>query len=393
MLTEPKSDDPRERAAHRELLQADLARTAVPLASARALPGTVFADSAIFALEQSAIFASDWLCVGRSAELPAAGDYVVRELGGDSIIVIRAADGALHACYNVCRHRGSRLLDGPAGSGLSRILCPYHSWSYGLDGRLQQAPRMGEAFCANDFALRALRLAVHAGFMFVNRSADGPALSQQLADLPDLTRFRLPELVCGRRIEYEVAANWKLLCENYSECYHCTHAHPQLARLSEQIARHDLRPQFGRCYNGGPMRLRDGIATLSMSGGSSVATIDGLSHEDSRLVHYYLIYPNLMLSPHPDYVLTHTVWPLSPSRSRVVCEWLFAAAAVAAADFDPADIVDFWDLTNRQDWALCERAQRGAATAGYRPGPYQETEDCVHAFDRWYAQRLATALS
>jgi nitrite reductase/ring-hydroxylating ferredoxin subunit len=165
MLAEPKSDDPRERAAQRALLQADLARTVAPLASARALPGTVFADSAIFALEQSAIFAGDWLCVGRSAELPAAGDYVVRELGGDSIIVIRGADGALHACYNACRHRGSRLLDGPAGSGLSRILCPYHSWSYGLDGRLQQAPRMGESFCAKDFSLRALRLAEHAGFM------------------------------------------------------------------------------------------------------------------------------------------------------------------------------------------------------------------------------------
>jgi Rieske 2Fe-2S family protein len=358
MLAELKTNDPAERAAHRALLQADLARTAAPLASARVLPGTVFVDPAIFALEQSAIFASDWLCIGRGAELPAVGDYVVRELGGDSIIVIRAADGAPHAFYNVCRHRGSRLLESAAGSGLGRILCPYHSWSYGLDGRLQQAPRLGEAFCADDFPLRALRLAEHSGFIFVSRSATGPALSQQLADLPDLARCRLSELVCGRRIEYEVAANWKLLCENYSECYHCAHAHPQLARLSEQIARDDLRPEFGQCYNGGPMRLRDGIATMSMSGASSVPTIDGRSHEDSRLVHYYLIYPYLMLSPHPDYELTHTVWPLSPSRSRVVCEWLFSAAAVAATDFDPADIVDFWDLTNRQDWLLCERAQR-----------------------------------
>ncbi|TFG94356.1 MAG: hypothetical protein E4H11_06945, partial [Myxococcales bacterium] len=148
----------------------------------------------------------------------------------------------------------------------------------------------------------------------------------------------------------------------------------------------------GACFNGGAMALRDGYSTMSMSGRSQLPQIPGLSADDHRQVFYYHVYPNLLLSPHPDYVLTHTIWPLGPTRSRVVCEWLFTAEAVAMEAFDPADVVEFWDLTNRQDWQLCERAQAGAASRGYRPGPYQSSEDCVHTFDRWYADRLAPRL-
>jgi Rieske 2Fe-2S family protein len=150
--------------------------------------------------------------------------------------------------------------------------------------------------------------------------------------------------------------------------------------------------ESGACFNGGAMALRDGFTTMSMSGRSSLPQIPGLSADDHRRILYYLVYPNLLLSPHPDYVLTHTIWPLGPARSRVVCEWLFTPEAAAAEGFDPADVVEFWDLTNRQDWELCERAQAGAASRGYRPGPYQSSEDCVHAFDRWYAEQLTPHL-
>jgi Rieske 2Fe-2S family protein len=190
-------------------------------------------------------------------------------------------------------------------------------------------------------------------------------------------------------MEYEVAANWKLICENYSECYHCPGAHPQLARISDLIARSSRPQEIGRCFNGGPMQLREGIETMSLSGRRTVPVIPGLSADDHRYVYYYVIYPNLLLSPHPDYVLTHTAWPLAADRTRVVCEWLFTPEAVARPGFDPADMVDFWDVTNRQDWALCERTQRGAASRGFRPGPYQPTEDCVHTFDRWYADLMS----
>jgi glycine betaine catabolism A len=376
----------------RSAVAADLARTLAPLAAARTLPAAVYVSDELYRLEQAEFFARDWVCVARAAELAGSGDYLVREFGAASIILVRGGDDVIRGFHNVCRHRGSRLLDTAAGSGLARVLCPYHSWSYNLDGTLQNAPRMGDDFCRAEFSLRAVRTELYQGFVFACLAAAGPPLTEHFAGLPDLRRYRLAQLACGRRVEYEVAANWKLICENYSECYHCAHAHPQLNRLSDVIARSERPSESGACFSGGPMKLRDGIETLSMSGRSRVPVIPGLSHDDSRYVQYYLIYPNLMLSPHPDYVLTHTVWPLAPGRTRVVCEWLFTADAVASKDFEPADIVELWDLTNRQDWALCERAQLGARSPAHLPGPYQSTEDCVHAFDRWYAGRMAPIL-
>ena len=375
----------------------DLAATCRPFPEARTLPAAVYTAPEILATEQAGLFARTWLCVGREADIPAAGDYFTREIAGDSVIVIRGADNRLRAFFNVCRHRGSRLIDQAAGQGLNRILCPYHAWSYRLDGGLAQLPgKSGSRAEGTDnkdsLGLVPVNLGTHESFIFLNLHSPAAPLALQLEDLPNLARFHLPELRCGWRRTYEVQANWKLICENYSECYHCPGAHPQLARLSDLISRSSRPMEIGQCFNGGPMQLREGIETMSLSGKRSVPEIPGLSADDHRYVYYYVIYPNLLLSPHPDYVLTHTAWPLAPDRTRVVCELLFTQEALARSGFDPADMADFWDLTNRQDWALCERAQLGAGSRGFRPGPYQAAEDCVHTFDRWYAERLAALL-
>ena len=368
----------------------DLAVTCRPFAEARTLPAAVYTSPEVLATEQAGLFARTWLCVGREADIPGAGDFFTREIAGDSVIVIRGADGRVRAFFNVCRHRGSRLIDVVSGQGLNRILCPYHAWSYRLDGGVAQIP--GNTGNRDDLGLMPVNLGTHEGFIFLNLDSPAAPLALQLEDLPNLARFRLPDLRCGWRRTYEVQANWKLICENYSECYHCPGAHPQLARLSDLISRSSRPMEIGQCFNGGPMQLRDGIETMSLSGRRTVPVIPGLSPDDHRYVYYYVIYPNLLLSPHPDYVLTHTAWPLAPDRTQVVCELLFTQEALARPSFDPADMADFWDVTNRQDWALCERAQLGAGSRGYRPGPYQASEDCVHTFDRWYAERLAALL-
>jgi len=368
---------------------ADLAATGRAFGQARTLPGAAYAAEAVFRLEQRELFSRTWLCVGRAADIPEPGDWFAVEVAGEPVIVARTATGQVHAFYNVCRHRGSRLLDEPRGRGLKRVLCPYHAWSYELDGSLAQAPGMPADFARERHGLVPVRSGTREGFVFLNLDPAAPPLERALADLPDLSRFRIGELVCGRRIEYEVAANWKLLCENYSECYHCPGAHPQLIRISDLISRTERRQEFGACYNGGPMLMREGVQTMSMSGKSTLPAIPGLTADDHRYVYYYVVYPNLLLSPHPDYVLTHVAWPLAPDRTRVVCEWLFTREAVSAPGFDPSDVVEFWDVTNRQDWRLCERTQSAAASRGFLPGPYQPTEDCVHAFDAWYAARLA----
>ncbi len=375
------------------LSAADLAATRRPVDEASTLPAAAYVSDQVFALEQRGLFGKSWLCAGREADIPGVGDYFLREVAGESVVVTRGAAGGVHAWHNVCRHRGSRLLDEPQGRGLKRVLCPYHSWTYELDGRLQQAP----GIAAGDARLRGrglvpVRVGLRDGFIWLNLDADAPPLEQALADLPDLSRFRMGSLVCGKRIEYDIAANWKLICENYSECYHCPNAHPQLHRISDLIARSNRPNQSGECFNGGPMLMREGVQTMSMSGQSTLPQIPGLTADDHRYVYYYVVYPNLLLSPHPDYVLTHTAWPLAPGRTRVICEWLFTVEAVNQPGFDPADVVDFWDVTNRQDWQLCERTQRGAQSRGFRPGPYAPVEDCVHVFDSWYAGKMAALI-
>ena len=372
----------------RDLNADDLRATLRPLPEARTLPASVYTSPEILGLEQAALFAGSWVCVGREADLPAAGDFFTREIAGDSVLVVRGADGAVRAFFNVCRHRGSRLVDAASGQSLTRILCPYHAWSYGLDGGLQQVPRMPAGFRREQFPLQPVNLGLHDGFLFLNVDGKAGLLQRWLADLPDFARFRLPELRCGTRLVYEVAANWKLLCENYSECYHCPGAHPQLARISDNISRGTRPQETGARFNGGPMQLKDGIETMSLSGKRTVPVIPGLSADDHRYVYYYVLYPNLLLSPHPDYVLTHSLWPLAPDRTRVICEFLFTQEALARPDFDARDMVEFWDLTNRQDWVLCERTQLGVSSRGFRPGPYQPSEDCVHTFDRWYAEQM-----
>jgi Rieske 2Fe-2S family protein len=385
--------DSHDRARQRAQFAADLARTAAPFREARTLPAAAYTSADVLALEYAAVFGKDWLCVGRAADIPKPGDYFLKDIGPDSIIILRDTDGSIRAHCNVCRHRGSRLLDAPSGHGLARILCPYHAWTYHLDGTLQGAPGMGLDFCKVKFSLNPVRLSQHEGFLFITLDPNAVPLQQYFAQLPDMRRFHMPDLVCGKRIEYVVDANWKLIAENYSECYHCAGAHPQLFKISDLIARNDRSQEIGNCFNGGPMKLRDGIETMSMSGKSTLPTIPGLSHDDCRYVHYYVIYPNFLLSPHPDYVLTHTAWPISPGKTRIVCEWLFTKEAVADPKFDPSDVVEFWDVTNKQDWVLCERTQLGAQSRGFSPGPYQSTEDCVHTFDKWYANRLAPLLT
>ncbi|MBA3563103.1 MAG: aromatic ring-hydroxylating dioxygenase subunit alpha [Gammaproteobacteria bacterium] len=368
----------------------NLAATRRERARASALPAAFYTSPDVHALEQSQLFANSWLCIGREEDLPDAGSFLTREIGSERILAVRDRENRLRAFFNVCRHRGSRLMEADCGQGLRRITCPYHAWTYELDGSFFSAPWLDESFDKEAYPLLTVPLGSFGGFLFVNLDPDAEPLDVWLADLPDLSRYRLDSLRRGHRIEYDVAANWKLICENYSECYHCALAHPQLNRLSDSRSGGQLLS--GACYNGGPMTLNKGITSLTMSGQSRNPPIPGLSAEDHRTVHYYVVYPNLLLSLHADYVLVHSVWPKGPERTHIICEWLFTGEAVAAEEFDPDDAVEFWDVTNRQDWDLCERVQRGVRSRGYVPGPYHSSEHCVHAFDCWYAGAMAPHL-
>jgi Rieske 2Fe-2S family protein len=357
-----------------------------PIETARGLPGGLYTEPRVFALERDEIFAAAWIGVGREEDLTEAGRFLRVEVAGRPVLLVAGDDRRPRAFLNTCRHRGSRVVEETSGVAGS-FRCPYHGWTYGRDGRLLAAPLMEEHadFDPAAHGLSPVRLEHWGGFLFVNLSDSAAGLAATMSDFPDLRRYGLADLRRGGTVSYEVAANWKIVCENYSECYHCALAHPQLSRISD--FRSGGRGFAGRSHNGGPMRLGEGYTTLSGSGRRRTPSIAGIDASDRQQVQYLHFYPTFLIGLAPDYVVVHRVEPLDPQRSRVICDWLFPSEAVGRRDFDPADVVEFWDLTNRQDWELCRRVQEGAA-ARTRPGPYHPLEFCVHAFDRWLVERI-----
>jgi len=258
------------------------------------------------------------------------------------------------------------------------IHCPYHAWTYSLDGSLQATPRfeVPPGFDAADNGLVPLRVEEWNGWAMVNLSGDAPPLADHVGALDALlANYGCGELVVGATHTYEAACNWKLPIENYHECYHCPSIHPELCAVSPPASGINLTMPGN--WFGGTMDLEEFAATMSMDGASGGTALRGLTAGQLREVMYIGLFPNLLISAHPDYVMTHRIDPLTPSSSFVECQWLFAPEAASQPGFDAAYAVDFWDVTNRQDWAACEGVQRGLASRGYRPGPFAAQEDAV----------------
>ncbi|HEX6533405.1 MAG TPA: aromatic ring-hydroxylating dioxygenase subunit alpha [Gemmatimonadaceae bacterium] len=360
-----------------------LKTTDIPTAGARTLPREYYVAPEIFAEESEKIFAGRWLCAGREDRIARPGDYVLQEVGGESVIITRDHAGALRAFYNVCRHRGSRLCEAPHGRFGGSIQCPYHAWTYALDGRLIGAPSSDaiDGFDRNEWPLHPVGVASWEGFVFIHLGDAPEPFAEAFAPLIGrFARWALPSLVVARTIEYDVAANWKLILQNYSECYHCAPVHPALSRLTPPTSgENDL---VDGPFLGGYMVLNEGSESLTMSSRACGVPVGALPEEDLRRVYYYSIFPNLLLSLHPDYAMAHTVWPVSPARTRIVCQWLFHPDSLASGRWNPDDGVAFWDLTNRQDWHICEQSQLGVSSRRYVPGPYSRRESLSAAIDR-----------
>ena len=367
--------------------------------SAKSLPQKFFVSQEIFTEEQQRIFSKQWLFVGHQSQIANAGDYFVQRVNGESLIVIRDKNREIHAFFNVCRHRGSRLIENDSGN-CATIQCPYHAWTYGLDGRLAGAPHMDDVprFDKADYPLHSVNLGIWEGFIFVNLN-DGAArlrseatARQRSGDFISLERWFAPlegkfshwntSILRGaKRIEYDVKANWKLMFENYSECYHCPGVHPQLQKVSPyDSAENDLREGP---FLGGFMKINAG-KSLTMSGNACAAFVGKI--ENLRQVFYYSIFPNMLLSLHPEYVMVHQLWPQSPSRTLIICDWLFHpdAARAGQAVYNPDDAIEFWDMTNKQDWHVCELSQQGISSRAYQPGPYSSRESIPAAWDEYY---------
>lgn len=354
-----------------------------PLAEARPFGGRAYADAGIFAFERRAIFERAWSCVGREEELDLPGRWIRTDVAGEPVRVVRGADLGLRAFLDVCRHRGAPLGTAPCGRD-ARLVCPYHGWTYGLDGRLLDAPFAPAGFDRDVHGLVPVRVDASRGFVFVTTDAEAPPLDAWLGAVPPWLDA-LPPLRRGRRTTYEVGANWKLLAENFQESHHFPGVHRALERLTPTAeARSWLE---GERWLGGTMELRD-AETVSTDGRRHGRP---LLHGAPARVHDALLFPDLFTSLQPDYLLVYRLVPRAVDRTEVTADVHFHAAAFSPG-FAPDDVYAFWDRVNDEDRAICEAQQRNVGSRAFDPACYATVEEGMHAFDRLVARIHLAAL-
>ena len=360
-----------------------------------ALPRELYVDEPAWLHERDTVLFTEWFCVGRLEDLGLLGAdrLAVVDVVGESVVLTSDRDRVLHAAYNVCRHRGSQLVPvdpgaaAPAPCRASAIRCPYHSWTYRLDGTLMRAPH-ADLDDPAEFRLHPVAVEAWGGFAFVHLTppAAAPLAETVASPARTLAHYRLDELVTGAVLRYDVAANYKVLLENYNECYHCGPVHPELSRLVPSFAGggRDLDWDAGIPH-------RDGAWTFTTSGTSTRRPLPGLDEAEGERHKGDLAYPNLMVSASADHVAAFVLLPRAVDRTTVECTLLFDREEAASPGFDPADARDLWDLVNRQDWAICESVQRGMSSRAYTQGWFAPMESESLDIRRWLLPRLERA--
>jgi Rieske 2Fe-2S family protein len=365
------------------------------------LPSSWYLSEDIYRLEREHIFMREWICVGREEEVSSAGDHKVLDVYDESILLLRNAEGVLRAFYNVCRHRGAQLCPTeeqeeleqrlPPGGGVMggrSILCPYHAWSYDLDGQLLRAPHMTSdmGFNIEDVQLHKVGCESWGGFIFLNLSpAQAPPFEAFIAGSAQrFQRYPLADLRVAKSISYQVRANWKVLCENYNECYHCGPVHPELCKVV---------PAFREAGGAGldwerGIPHREGATTFTATGTTNRRSFPGLDEDEQTRHKGDLIYPNVFLSLARDHVAVFILRAKGAALTTIDCHFLFETHEIEKADFEPSDAVDFWHLVNRQDWSICERVQQGMNARVHERGIFSPMEDWNLDIRRYVSDRI-----
>lgn len=383
----------------------------------RSLPREFYTDGEVFEEELRRVFHTNWLFAGHACEVPSPGDYFVVEVGGESLIVIRDGEGEIHAHFDVCRHRGSRISTCERGRSKA-LICPYHQWVYAPDGRLVGARLMGEDFDKNRYRLRSAALREVEGLLFVCLAPEDAPDFEPFAEAlrPQLAPHGLDRAKVAVRHRYEVAANWKVLVENNRECYHCRVSHPEFcasnydlglpgdpradaeydATLNREYARWrgmGLAPEDVSFPNGAPYRvsrlpLKDGYLTESLDGGLTAPLMGDLTSPETGSLRLITL-PNLWAHANCDYAMTTRLLPLAPERTRVDVTFLVREDAIAGTDYDAERVAHVWKETSEEDWELCENNQAGIRSLAYEPGPLSPlTEHSVEQFAGWYLDEM-----
>ena len=357
-----------------------------------ALPGAWYRDPDQYRRELDAFWYDRWIAVAREEEVAAPGDWRVVRIGTQSLVLVRAASGEIHAFHNVCRHRGSVLCTEDTGSfPRKRIVCPYHAWTYDLDGRLVATPRRMETpdFRLQDFPLHAVGADAWGGFVFVHLGKDPEPLAQSVGRLEERFKpYRFHDLRSGKRIVLDVQANWKLLAENFSECFHCPPVHPEFCRIVTAYQDAGAWGLRGRVES--RAEYKAGARTLTLDGTAKLPPFEGLGEQERKTLYIAdMVLPNLFLNVHPDYVNSQLMFPTGPQSVRMVYDWLFEPRHLPLAEPDLEHYVALWDLTNRQDARNCEWQQQGMQSRAFGHGVYVPQEFDAHRFAQWVRAGLA----
>ncbi len=389
----------------------DLARIADLFAERRpghTLPQALYLSDEAFAFDLEAVFGRSWLMVGLECEFPKPGSHIALSVGRAPIVIVKGRDGRLRAFHNTCRHRGSRIV--PDGKGASvRLVCPYHRWTYDLDGSLVAAARMGDDFQACDHGLGEVRLETLEGGVYVCLADDAPPFGTFRATLaPMLAPHRLAQAKLAFESQFVERANWKLAMENARECYHCATSHPELSLTfpTGVSANFDYGDEAARQegYNArmaglglavGPAEeawwqairfpLNEGVQSMTIDGKLAVRKLMVEAGAGDIGSLRWAVEPNAFVHATGDSLFMFNVMPLSPRETLVTSKWFVHEEAEEGVDYDLTHLTELWNVTNRQDLALVENNQLGVESPGYRPGPYcADAEALTMRFTDWY---------
>ncbi|VDC26597.1 aromatic ring-hydroxylating oxygenase subunit alpha [Pseudogemmobacter humi] len=373
----------------------------------------------IYQHDLDSIWYRDWIFAAAAAELPKPGAYVTLQLGACPLVVVRGADGAIRAFHNVCRHRGQRLCPKPSGT-TTKLVCPYHQWTYDTDGKLLWARDMGADFDAAKHGLKQVHCAQTAGMVFVCLAAEAPDFAPMQAAADRYTaRHRLDEMKVAHQSRIIENGNWKLVLENNRECYHCAGAHPALCRTfnddpnlvgsDDSLSSPAGAEHVNRCEAAGlPSRFLisddqdwrlvripfvGAAVSYTMDGKAAAPMIPGMPFANAGSLLFFH-YPNTWNHFLSDHVLTFRVLPVSPTETEVTTTWLVHKDAAEGRDYDLTRLTEVWLSTNDEDRRVVEENQKGINSPAYEPGPYSmQQESGVVQFIDWYLRRLAQSVA
>jgi len=369
--------------------------TALPDSLLKTLPGSYYSDPEIFACEQEQIFEQMWFCAVSSADLDKPGAFRTVQVGRESILITRSRTGEARAFFNICRHRGAQLCTEESGEVKRAFQCPYHAWTYDLDGKLVAAPNLTKMPDVDrvEYGLRKVHVREWLGYVWVCLADEAPSFEDtvigdvrgRLGDVESIEAYAVEQLELGRRITYDVKANWKLIIENFMECYHCATIHPELTEVLPEFA-DGFAAQY---FVGHGARFGEEVKGFTVDGSEGFDRIPGVTDDQDRRYYAVTIRPQVFVNLVPDHVIVHRMFPMAPDRTIVECDWLYLPDVVASGQ-DVSHSVELFHRVNQQDFDACERCQKATDSRVYADGGVLvPSEHHIAAFHEWVIDSLA----